>query len=108
MSSICSASDFEIEDLDYNGWCPICCREDTPIRVGWTHERCIIGNCIIPHEGFMGSIAMRRRERLGLTRRQMSEITGLKPSTIKRYEWVRCSKNYYEKTAELMRSELGR
>lgn len=37
------------------------------------------------------------RERTGLTRRQVAQAIGYKPSTVKNYEWTKTSKIYWEK-----------
>src|SRR3990172_12064270 len=83
-----------------NRECSIC-TIISDLRIGWTGEHCdVCGTTFNMEEGFWGDIVKRRREILSLSRKQMGELTGYKGSSVKRYEWVRCSKPYFEKTTE--------
>ena len=39
---------------------------------------------------------------MGMNRKQFGLLTGYSPKTIKRYEYVKCSKKYYDLTTELI------
>ena len=83
----------------FTGQCRICLK-DTEQAILWVGVLCTAcKTCADPWGEWAGSIARKRREVLGLTRREMSALTGYSPKTIKQYEFVRCSEAYYEATA---------
>lgn len=84
------------------GECPICLKIG-PRLAGYygvlqsdcKHEWC--------DEDCRGTIVQKRREFLGLTRRQLGKLVGLKTSTIRRYENNRCPDGFWNKTTELIK-----
>jgi hypothetical protein len=78
------------------------CRRVATLEWGWVGIRCSCCKKTFDDEGGMSRIVKQRRQLLGLTRRQMGEKTGYKASTIKKYEWVWCTKNYAEATEKLI------
>ena len=84
--------------------CPICLTI-SKAKAGWYGV--LLTGC--KHEWheemWMGSIVMDRRKYLNLTRKQMGEVTGYSPKTIKSYEWSKCSKAYFDKTREVIKRE---
>ena len=83
--------------------CPICC-QITGSALGYTGSMCKECKSVYSSEDWMGSIAMKRRHLLGLTRNEMSNLTGYSRGTIKNYEWTSCSKNYFDKTTLIMKT----
>lgn len=78
------------------------CRQEAEQEAGWIGIRCKKCGEVWDEETWGGDIAKRRRELMGLTRREMAEKTGLSPHTIKKYEWTRCSKKYYDLTTKMI------
>jgi len=82
--------------------CLVCCKI-TRQRAGYIGVQCLVCRSVIDfEENFRGRIVRMRREMLKLNRKEMGELTGYSPKTIKQYEWVWCTKNYYDKTREIM------
>lgn len=81
--------------------CPVCFENCTQ-EAGYTIGRC--SKCrltYIPGDG--PNIVTQRRKFMGLRRRDIVHCTGLKPDTVRRYERVRCSKNYWKLTERIVR-----
>jgi hypothetical protein len=82
--------------------CPICCTISTH-KLGWYGVLC--SKCkheFTIGEDWRGSIAEKRRDLLGLTRRQMGNLVGVAGSKIARYETQKCPDAYWERTKELI------
>lgn len=84
-----------------DGSCPVCCRENQPIRIGHVEEHCAgCGNYFNRNE--QNKVVRARRELLDLSRDQISAITGISVSTIKHYEVNYPSKKYLSVTENLV------
>lgn len=87
--------------IEHEMWCPVCCRNNQPIRTGYTGSHC--GGC-----GNYFSIddpcstVRARRELLCLSRREMGEKLKLKPRTVANYENDWPSERYWKATRELV------
>ncbi len=85
----------------YSGFCPVCCKENQPLTQGYIETTC--GSCknyfsiYDPHR-----IVKKRRELLGLSRKEMSAQMGLNYRTIANYETVWPSKRYFVETQKLV------
>ena len=83
--------------------CPVCCQM-AHSEMGYTGKRWLCCKIELCGEDFMGSIVKKRREKiLKLNRKEMGKLTGYSPKTIKQYEWVKCSKQYFDKTTKFMK-----
>lgn len=99
---ICTEESFLINAPEIIIKCCIC-NKKCKSRIGWLGEKC--SNCDSVYNPFditIPDIVRKRRELLGLTRKQMGELTGYSKYTIKQYEFVRCSKAYYNLTIKLI------
>jgi hypothetical protein len=91
-----------LEDLDFVDECRICLKTAKQ-QTSWVALRCIAcGHQYSFDEGTRGIVTSQRRM-LKLTRRQLGEKIGYKPSTIKKYEWTWPTKAYREKLNDLVR-----
>lgn len=73
--------------------CPICL-QITIQDLGYIGSRCRNCGRIWCSEMSRGSLTEKRREYLGLTRREVAARLGLKTATIRTYETSRCSESY--------------
>jgi len=99
---VCTIEDFVVQEIPpWKGKCIVCCKETT-LQATWFGALC--GSCkhVFGPDNTIGDIAKQRRELIGLTRRQLGDIVGLKPSTIKTYEWGVCPEGYFKKTEEVV------
>ena len=88
--------------------CPVCCKI-TKQRAHYIGVQCLECRRVWDYESnFRGRIVRMRRELLKLNRREMGKLTGYSSKTIKQYEWVWCTKNYYEKTRKIMKARSKR
>jgi len=102
--AICGQEAFYCDAIDMGQHeCPICCTISTH-KLGWVGVLC--SNChrefSLDDEEWRGTLAEKRRELLGLTRRQMGTLVGVAGSKIARYETRKCPDAYWEKTKELV------
>ncbi len=102
MDHICTNESLVAGGIDHKLVCPICCTE-SKVTSGYAGTLCRSCGFMWSSEDWRGSIAMMRRRYLKKNRKQMGELTGYSPMTIKQYEWVNCSKKYYEKTEEVIK-----
>lgn len=90
---IATSDSFLVDAVECETTCPLCGVSGKNL-LGWNGMRCL--EC--RHDWFLDmawpDIVRTQRQILRLSRREMGEITGYSPKTIKRYEWVRCSKPY--------------
>lgn len=86
-------------------YCSICTNKTTQ-DLGWIGARCRTCKQIYNLEDTMPDIVRRRREAMKLNRLEMSKLTGYKRSTIKRYEYVECSRPYYDLTGKIFNKFL--
>ena len=84
--------------------CPICCQNNRQ-KAGYAGILCYGCQTMISGDEWRGDIVKRRRELLGMTRRQIGDIVGRSKHTIKDYEWKKCPERYLDKTAELMKQK---
>lgn len=82
--------------------CWVCCRRAVHDLL-WTGEICRKCGKYYNLEFTWPDIVTARRELLRLNRKQMALLTGYSPKTIKQYEWVKCSEQYYHVTEELIK-----
>ena len=59
-----------------------------------------------PFDDSPGRIAMKMRERMKLTRRQLGILINYSRHTIKKYEWGFCPKIFYEKVQKLFKERI--
>jgi len=72
--------------------CPFC--RHVTLFAGWTSQDCRI--CRAAFCGDLGFTVRSVREGLKMSRKELAGHAGLRPSTIKRYEWVHPSRKYWE------------
>lgn len=86
--------------------CPICGSISHSL-LGWTgikHECCGVE---VNEEDWMGSICRKQREQiLKMSRKELGIVMGYKTSTIKHYEFVKCSKLYANKLMDYIQNEV--
>lgn len=103
-SCVCTIESFAVDAPQLSEMeCPVCLQRCRPLATWvctWFKDCC---GAQIHDEDWMGSIAKKRRELLKFDRKEMAAFTGYSPKTIKQYEWVKCSKAYFEKTEEIIR-----
>jgi len=93
-----------IDAIEGKGYCPVCCKRDQPIKVGWVEAKC--DGC-----GFYSYInppnltVKNRRSLLKLSKKEMAERMNLKVSTITKYEKDWPSERYWEATKKLVLAE---
>lgn len=84
--------------------CPFCGKMSKS-QMGWTGIRHMCCKIEINEEDWLGSICKTRRERiLKMSRKELGKAIGYSPKTIKRYEWVKCSRKYEERLREYIKS----
>lgn len=106
MGHICTEESFLINASKIKSKCFICLHISY-LRIGWVGEKCdICDSCIDPFDICISDIVKLRREKMGLSRKEMSKLTGYSKSTIKRYEYVHCSENYYKLTGRLIKKHF--
>ncbi len=82
----------------------IICLQVSDMRAGWIGIKCDkCGAMYDVSEMWAGELAKRRREMLKMTRKELGNILGLKRTTIKRYEFVKCPKNYLDRVGEVIK-----
>lgn len=103
MYQIISPNALFIGAQKFEHQCVICKRMAT-LEIGWVGIRCSVCQKIFDSENGLPGIVRQRREIMKMTRRQIAEATGYKPSSVKRFELVRCTKSYAEATERLVLS----
>ena len=103
MSHICTEDTFFLDAPTFEGECVICKRTAT-LELGWVGIRCSVCRKVSDGESGMPGIVRQRRELMKMTRRQIAEATGYKPSSVKRFEWVQCTRPYAAATERLILS----
>lgn len=73
--------------------CPIC--DHKTMFSGWTGSNCDTCGVNLSEGIYQSGIVRTVREYTKLSRKEIAEKAGLKPSTIKSYEWKRPSKKYF-------------
>lgn len=92
-----------LDVIETEGFCPVCCKENQPIRIGWIELHC--GGCgnFFSSESLNRTVE-KRRKILGLSRKEMAVKMGLSKKTIANYETDWPSKKYWTETRTLMQS----
>jgi hypothetical protein len=72
--------------------CPFC--KHKTLYAGWVGMDC--STCRASFCDHSGFTVRSVRDGLKMTRKELAEQAGLRPSTIKRYEWVHPSRKYWE------------
>lgn len=70
------------------------CKKTGEVEAGYVGLRCRECGKISSDEA--SHMVYSKRMFLGLTRPEMAKLTGYSKHTIKQYEWVYCTKNYFE------------
>lgn len=107
MVHIATTDTFFVDAIQFEASKCLICQQVATSEAGWIGIRCHLCRQVWDSDMWCGLIARRRREVMNLTRRQIAEKAGLKPSTIKRYEFVEISKAYYDFTAKLIQSHYS-
>ena len=102
---IATTDTFFIDAPIMNLKCPIC-EKECKNELGYIGLRCSNCKSVYDLDWTMPDIARRRRELMKFNRSQMAEITGYAKSSIKKYEFVRCTQQYFDKTTELIKKHL--
>jgi len=94
---------FTYPELNMKSKCLICCKEAI-LESSYIGLRCKSCGCVYdPFGTWMGRVAKMRREKiLKLSRRQMSDKTGYALSSIKKFEFTKCSQYYFDMTTKMM------
>jgi len=71
-------------------------------KAGWYGILCTLCRHELGDEDWRGSIVEKRRNLLGLTRRQMGNLVGVAGSKIARFETLKCPDAYWEQTKQLL------
>ncbi len=100
---ICTSETFMIDAIEIKGYCPVCCKENQSLRIGWIEAHC--GGCgnYFSVESQNRTVE-KRRKLLVLSRKEMGFKMGLTKRTIANYENVWPSKKYWIETQNLMKS----
>ena len=72
--------------------CPFCRHKS--LYAGWVGQDC--RTCGASFSDHMGFTVRSVREGMKMTRREMAGHAGLRPSTIKHYEWIWPSRRYFD------------
>ena len=107
VESICTTESFAIEEIKpFYSKCMFCCKKTKKIT---TYVGIYCSNCksTLSGEEWSGDIARRRRELLGLTKKQLGEKIGKSKHTIHGYEWRRCSEIYLQELEKLLIGKKG-
>lgn len=100
---VCTSETFMIDAIETTGFCPVCCKENQLIKIGWIECQC--DGCKNYFSSESANITVeKRRKILGLSRKKMAVKMGLKPKTISNYENIWPSKKYWNKTETLIKS----
>lgn len=99
MIYITTEETFFLEAPTVEAECPICLRQTT-LELVWVVARCQHCGGVHDLSFTMPDLVRLRRERMGLTRRRMGELMGYAPASVKHYEFVRCTKPYYQASGE--------
>ena len=101
MIHISTAETFMLDAIPMVGYCPVCCRDDQPLDVGWLQTRC---NGCGSYSTFNEAqdTVRKRRELLALTRKEIGIKLGLTAKTVSNYENVWPSNKYWQATEKLM------
>lgn len=102
MIHICTTDSLLAGGIMIKATCPVCTRK-AENKAHYIGMKCSVCGALTDMSESWPDIVVKRRERLKLTRRQMAEATGYRPSSIKRYEFVRCTRPYIAATQKLMR-----
>lgn len=95
MNHICTAESLRAGCEDIPPFeCPFCGHKTA--LVGWTNAYCTTCMAQLTMGESPGHTVMSVREGMKMTRREIADHAGLKPSTIKKYEWVWPSRKYLE------------
>ena len=103
MSHICTENTFFLDAPKIEAECAIC-KRTAMLEIGYVGIRCPVCRKVFDGESGMSGIVMQRREIMKMNRRQIAEATGYKPSSVKRFEWVRCTRPYAAATERLILS----
>lgn len=100
---ITTTESFIIDEIpEFESKCHICCKV-TKKRATWVSVLCLSCRGEAGPDYTYGMIAeQRRRKILGLTRKELGLMLGLKTSTIGRYERDPCPKGYFDKLEQLI------
>lgn len=102
MSHICTNESLVAGGFEVKLKCSICLVTSI-MKTGYVGSLC--SNCgHLNGDDWAGNIAKLRRERLKMTRREWGNLLKLSPNTIKKYEFVRCPKDYLKKTEKIVLS----
>lgn len=83
------------------------CQTEAQHNLSYTAMRCATCGCSYdPFELTIPDIVKMQREKLKLTRKQTGAILGYSPKSIKRYEFVRCTRPYRAKMQELFNQRI--
>jgi len=88
--------------------CIVCCTPNAESSAGYggIHLKCC--NTVIDDSTDKCCIVRRRRTLLELKRKELAELFDKSQYTIKSYEWVKCSKEYFDFTTKLMEEKNGK
>ncbi len=102
MSNICMSQNLVEGGIDLpESKCLWCCNI-TKQKAGYVGVYCYECHNITSGEEFSGHIAMWRRIKLNLDRKDMAKLMGLSHHTIKAYEFKLCPRKYFKFTEKLM------
>lgn len=101
---ICTDNDFFVDAPKITVECKICgvvCESE----IGYIGMRCSqCGSIYDPFEITVPDIVKKRRELLGFSRKVMAKKSGYSHKTIKKYELVKCTEAYFNKTREFIKN----
>lgn len=106
MIRVCTEDDFFVDSIKHSGYCWICCTNQE-LELGWIGIRCSRCHSVYSIEDSMPRIVKMRRELLKLKRSEFAKLTGYAYATIKHYEFVECSMEYFDKTAEIIKERFN-
>ncbi len=103
---VCTTESLYAGAIEGSGDCMICGRANVILKYGYVGTLCTFCGQDWSVD-FPSGTVRRRRESLGLTRREMAERMGLAVATIKHYENIWPSRPYFEKTLEMVREDAS-
>ena len=86
--------------------CVLCGFESEKVS-GYVTTYCPVCKQHHAHDDWAGSIVRQLRNEMGYKRREFAEMLGVKYETLKRAEFVRCSKPIFNKTREIFHKHIG-
>jgi ribosomal protein L37AE/L43A len=97
---IATPESFMTDAIEVDGVCSVCGHQ-AKIRYGWLDWHCSVCNLYINPESYMEDVLYKMRNAMGLKRKELALILGVKSKTISNSENYRCSNVIFNKTQSI-------